>query len=80
MKTISASEARARLYRLIDEATVESEPIHITGRRATAVLVSEEDWSAIQETLHLISIPGMRASIRKGLKTPLDECVESLDW
>jgi antitoxin YefM len=80
MKTITASEARAKLYKLIDEAAVTSEPVQITGKRANAVLVSIDDWQAIQETLHLLSIPGMRDSIRKGMKTPVKECLESLDW
>jgi prevent-host-death family protein len=80
MKTISASEARANLYKLIDETVVTSEPVQITGKRSDAVLVSMSDWQAIQETLYLLSIPGMRASIRKGLKTPIKECLESLDW
>jgi prevent-host-death family protein len=80
MKTITASEARTNLYKLIDEAAVTSEPIQITGKRSDAVLVSSADWQAIQETLHLMAIPGMRASIRKGLKTPVKDCLESLDW
>ena len=80
MKTITASEARSKLYKLIDEAAVNSEPVQITGKRADAVLISMNDWQAIQETLHLLSIPGMRASIRKGLKTPVRECLKSLDW
>lgn len=79
MKTITASEARANLYKLLDEAAV-SEPIQITGKRVNAVLVSESDWRAIEETLHLLSIPGMRESIRDGLETPVEECLESLDW
>lgn len=80
MKTITASEARSRLYKLIDETAVTSTPVQITGKRADAVLVSMDDWQAIQETLHLLSIPGMRDSIRKGMKTPVQECLESLDW
>ena len=68
MTTISASEARARLYGLLDEAAESGEVIQITGRRNNAVLVSERDWRAIQETLYLLSIPRMRASIRRGLK------------
>jgi len=80
MKTITASEARSKLYKLIDEAAVTSEPVQITGKRADAVLLSMNDWQAIQETLHLLSIPGMRASIRKGLKTSVRECLKSLDW
>lgn len=80
MKTITASAARTNLYKLIDEATVTSEPVQITGRRADAVLVAMDDWRAIQETLYLLSIPGMRASIRKGRAAPVKACLESLDW
>jgi prevent-host-death family protein len=80
MTTISASDARARLYRLMDETAVSHEPILITGKRSNAVLVSEEDWSAIQETLFLLSVPGMRESIVEGLKTPPGECSTDLDW
>lgn len=80
MTTISASEARARLYRLLDQAAEEHEPIQITGKRANAVLVSEEDWRAIQETIYLLSVPGMRDSIRDGMKTPLGRCSEKPGW
>jgi antitoxin YefM len=80
MPTFKVTDARARLYRLIDEAASSHEPIHITGKRANAVLLSEEDWQSIQETLYLLSIPGMRESIRKGLETPVRECSEELDW
>lgn len=80
MSTLTASEARAKLYRLIDEAARSHKPIHITGKRHNAVLVSEEDWASVQETLHLLSVPGMRESIREGLKTPVEECEEELDW
>ena len=80
MPTITATEARARLYRLIDEAAASHEPIVITGKRGSAVLISEEDWRSIQETLFLLNIPGMRESIRDGLATPLEECSEDLDW
>ncbi len=80
MKTVTASEARANLYKLLDEAAITSEPVQITGKRANAVLVSMDDWRAIQETLYLLSIPGMRTSIRKGLTTPVKKCLESLDW
>ena len=80
MKILSATEARKSLYRLLDEVTVTSEPVQITGKRGSAVLVSESDWRAIEETIHLMSIPGMAESIRKGMDTPLEECVEELDW
>ncbi len=80
MTAITATEARSKLYRLIDEAAESHKPITISGKRNKAVLVSEEDWSAIQETLFLLSVPGMRDSIREGMDTPLDECDEDLDW
>ena len=80
MTVIKASDARARLYRLIDETASSHEPLIITGKRNNAVLVSEEDWRSIQETLHLLSIPGMRESIIDGLKTSVDECARELDW
>ncbi|MBI5843826.1 MAG: type II toxin-antitoxin system Phd/YefM family antitoxin [Deltaproteobacteria bacterium] len=80
MQTITASKARANLYRLMDEAAQGHEPIVITGKRANAVLVSEEDWRAVQENLYLLSIPGMRESIREGLATPVGECSEDPGW
>ena len=80
MKNIPATRARTNLYRLIDEVAETSEPVQISGRRSDAVLVSADDWRAIQETLHLLSIPGMRESIREGLATPLDECEEEPGW
>ena len=80
MTGITATEARSNLYRLIDEAAESHQPIVITGKRNSAVLISEEDWSAIQDTLYLLSIPGMRESVREGMDTPTDECDEGLDW
>ncbi|MGH8524694.1 MAG: type II toxin-antitoxin system Phd/YefM family antitoxin [Gammaproteobacteria bacterium] len=80
MTTMTASEARTNLYRLIDEANSTHAPILITGKRSNAVLIAEEDWRAIQETVYLLSIPGMRESIREGLDTPMEECAKALDW
>ena len=80
MKTISVTKARSNLYQLIDETSNIHEPIQITGKRSNAILISEDDWRAIQETLYLTSIPGMRESIQQGLKTPIDDCSEALDW
>lgn len=80
MTTLTASKARARLYKLLDQAASSHEPIQITGKRSNAVLVSEGDWRSIQETLYLLSIPGMRASIRKGLKEPVEKCRTGLKW
>jgi antitoxin YefM len=78
--SISATEARKRLYALIDEVGDSHEPVQITGKRGNAVLLSEADWNAIQETLHLVSIPGMRESILDGLATPSDELSEQPGW
>jgi prevent-host-death family protein len=80
MQTLSASSARTNLYRLIDEAASSHQPVVITGKRANAVLVSQEDWSAIQETLFLVSIPNMRESILEGMNTPASELKTQLDW
>ncbi len=80
MTTLTASKARAQLYTLLDKASSSHEPIQITGRRANAVLLSEEDWRAIQETLYLVSIPGMRQSIRRGLGASISKCSEKLRW
>lgn len=80
MTAITATEARSRLYRLIDDAASSHQPLLISGKRNKAVLISEEDWTAIQETLFLLSVPGMRESIRAGMETPVDECSEELDW
>ncbi len=80
MPTLTATEARSKLYRLIDETTNSHQPIVITGKRGNAVLVSEEDWQSLQETLYLLSIPGMRESIREGLAIPVDECEQDIDW
>ena len=80
MPTITATEARSKLYRLIDQTTDANEPIVITGKRGNAVLISEEDWRSIQETLYLLNIPGMRESIREGLSTPIEACSEEISW
>ncbi|MFA6009491.1 MAG: type II toxin-antitoxin system Phd/YefM family antitoxin [Desulfobacteraceae bacterium] len=80
MPIFSATEARSSLYRLIDQTSSSHEPIIITGKRGNAVLISEEDWRSIQETMFLLNIPGMRESIREGLTTPIEECNEDLDW
>jgi prevent-host-death family protein len=80
MTTITATEARKKLYRLLDELSESHAPLHISGKRNGAVLVSEQDWRSIQETLHLLSIPGMRESIVEGLRTPVEKCSKELRW
>ena len=80
VKRIPATRARQNLYRLIDEVSETSEPVTITGARVDAVLVSAEDWRAVQETLHLLSVPGMRESIMEGVATPLEDCEDEPAW
>ena len=80
MPTITASSARAQIYKLIESAGTSHVPVVITGKKNNAVLISEDDWNSIQETLYLISIPGMRESIQNGMKTPLKNCDTVLEW
>ena len=80
MSTLSATEARANLYRVIDETAESHEPVLITSKRNNAVLLSESDWNAIQETLYLLSVPGMRESIKAGMEEEVEDCTEELDW
>lgn len=80
MTTINATEARSKLYNLIDETAETHKPIIITGKRHNAVLLAESDWNAINETLYLLSIPGMGESIRGGLATELENCTQELNW
>lgn len=80
MLKMTASQARKQLYRLLDEVAASHRPVLITGKRSNAVLVSEEDWRAVQETLHLAQIPGMVGAIREGMATPHEAMTRELDW
>jgi len=80
MTTVTVTEARARLYKLLDEVAATREPILITGKRGNAILMAEADWRAIEETLYLLSVPGMRDSIVEGLNTPVEECDDEVEW
>ena len=80
MTTLTASKARTQLYRLLDKTNQSHEPVQITGKRSNAVLISEEDWRSIQETLYLVSIPGMRESLIQGMKEPLSRCSKKRPW
>lgn len=82
MDILSASEARAKLFKLLEQVNKESKPCIITSRKGDGVLISKDDWESIQETLYLQSIPGMRESIIEGMTTPLSDCVseEELEW
>ena len=80
MTAVTVTEARSSLYQLLDSVAASHEPVLITGKRSNAVLIAEDDWRAINETLFLLSIPGMRESIIEGLNTPLDECDDEVEW
>jgi len=89
MTTLTATEARANLYKLLDEVAQSHEPVLITGKRTNAVLISEDDWRAMEETIYLLSVPGMRESIVQGMTTPLivqgmttplEECADEVEW
>ncbi len=80
MNTLTASEARSNLYRLMDQAAESHPPIVMSGKRTNSVLVSAEDWEAIQETLYLLSIPSMRESIKQGMAEPVKNCAKELNW
>lgn len=80
MKTVNVSEARSNLSRLLDEVAESHKPAIITGKRSNGILISEEDWNSIQETLHLLPIPGMRESIREVMEAPIENCSEKPGW
>lgn len=80
MKALNATEARIQLYRLLDHVSEEHSPVTIKGKRNTGVLISQQDWNSIQETLYLLSIPKMREILVKGKKESLSECKETLTW
>ena len=80
MKTVTATDARRQLYRLLDEVAESAEPVQIKGKRNSAVLLSAEDWRSIEETLYLLSMPGMRESIRGGMKSAVGHCAEAPGW
>ena len=80
MKSVPIAEAEATLQALIERVARSREPILLRGEQRSAVLVGEDEWRGIQETLYLLSIPGMRDSIKEGLNAPLDECSEEPGW
>jgi antitoxin YefM len=80
MKTITDKQAQMNLPLLLEQTAVSHEPVQINGTTASAVLVAEEDWRSIEETLYLLSVPGMRESIREGMQTPFEQCSSELPW
>ncbi len=80
MSSINITNARKNLYKLVDSLSDTHEPVHITGKNKSAVLVSEDDWRSIEETLYLLSIPGMRDSILKGMREPIEKSSDKIEW
>ena len=80
MTSLSVTQARSKLYQLLDEVADSHDPIQITSKRSNAILISEDDWRSIQETLYLVYVLGMRDSIRKGMAEPLGRTSDKLDW
>ncbi|NJL62582.1 MAG: type II toxin-antitoxin system Phd/YefM family antitoxin [Methylacidiphilales bacterium] len=80
MASLSVNDAQNNLQELIDQVAIQGEPVIIQGQHGNAILLAEKDWSAIQETLYLLSVPGMRESIKEGLETPIEDCSEELEW
>ncbi len=80
MDAITVGHAKTKLQSLLDEVAASHRPVHIAGKGSAGVLVCEEDWRDIQETLHLLSIPEMRRSIRRGLDTPVEKCARNVKW
>jgi len=79
-KVISVSQARANIYNLMDETAETHEPILITGKRNNVVMLSQEDWNAIEETLYLNSIPNMVSSLQESMNAPDSEFSETIEW
>jgi len=77
---IPINEAQKQLQQLIDSVSQSNQPIVIAGQTSNAVLLSEADWASVQETLYLLSVPGMRESIREGMATPIEDCARELEW
>lgn len=80
MKSLKITDLRKNLYKVVEETAKAHEPVHIYGKNGNAVLIGEDDWNAIQETLFLHAIPGVAESIIEGLKTPIEETSDKLDW
>lgn len=80
MRTIRVSEARANLYKLVEEAARTHEPLKIAGKHGNAIIIGEDEWLAVEETLYLLSVPGMRESIVEGMQTPVEDCKPGIEW
>jgi len=80
MTTLTATQARANLFQLLDQTAQSHQPIQITGRRNNGVLISQEDFDSMQETLYLLAVPGMKASLLKARKAPLKSYTKKRPW
>ena len=80
MSSITVTEARKRLFSLVDSVAESHDPVHVSGKRHSVVLIGEDDWKALNETIYLHSIPGMVESILEGMRTPISKCSKELKW
>ncbi len=80
MRTVTEEQAQRDLMQLLEQTGASHEPVQINGKHTSAILIAEEDWRSIEETLYLLSMPGMRGSIREGMQTPLEQCASELPW
>lgn len=80
MKVLTLNEAKDDFKKIVEEVALSHNPVQIVSDKNNAILLSEEDWESIQETLYLLSIPEMRKKIKEGMETPIDKCSEALDW
>jgi antitoxin YefM len=79
-KVMTVSQARINIYKIMDETSQTHQPIMITGKRNNVVMISEEDWNAIEETLYLNSVTGMADSIKEAMDAPDSEFSEDIEW
>jgi antitoxin YefM len=80
MSVTNITNARKKLYALVESVNISHEPVVITSKKGSVVMIAQEDWKSIEETLYLSSMPGMKKSIIKGLKEPLSKCTDTLNW
>jgi len=80
MTIVNVTNARKNLYKIVEQLNKTCEPVFITSKKGNAVVISEDDWEAVQETLYLTQIPGMKESILQGKSEKLENCSETLDW
>lgn len=80
MKSISAAKLKNNFYDVLEELSLEDKPIKITGKKNNAILITEDHWNSLQETMCLLSIPGMKESILEAKNEPIENWSSKLPW